>query len=334
MHKICRAFLLKKRPRGELTSDVFNLENVTVPKLETGQVVLKPRYFSVDPYMRNRMNNIPSYTPPFELDAPLEGDAIAEVVETSSDKLNKGDLVTGVMPWQEYCALPERRIQKIDIKIARETDYLSVLGLTGLTAYFGLLDIGRPKAGEAVVVSGAAGAVGIIAGQIARIKGCYVVGIAGGEQKVQYLKEKAGFDETIDYKAVAKIRRPLKSAVSEGVDIYFDNVGGEISDAVMLMLNDYARIVLCGQIALYNTGRLETGPRLLAQMIVHRVKMQGFIVYDYKEQYSRARQDLAAWLKQGKIIQPETIVEGFEQLPNALMSLFRGENLGKLIVSL
>ncbi len=332
MAQVTKRFLLVKRPRGVLTEEVFAGDETELIEPVEGEVLMRSLYFSVDPYMRNRMNNVPSYVAPFELNAPLVGDAIAEVMVSNSPNFNSGDMVTGTLPWQEYCVLPAKKLQKIDTDLVPATYFLSVLGLTGLTAYFGLLDIGKPKQGESVVISGAAGAVGLIAGQIARLKDCPVVGIAGGEQKVRYLTDEAGFDAAIDYKEVPNVRKPLRSALPDGVDIYFDNVGGEISDNVMYMLRDYARIILCGQISLYNSGRLETGPRLLGQLLIHRAVMQGFIVYDYQDQFSRARTELIGWITEGKIKQPENIIDGFENLPKALMGLFQGENTGKQLV--
>jgi NADPH:quinone reductase len=332
MSQKTRSFLLVKRPRGMLSQEAFALNHSEISDPERGEVLVRAKYFSVDPYMRNRMNDVPSYVAPFELNKPLEGDAIGEILQSKSDEFIIGDLVSGVFPWQEYFVLPAKRIHKIDTDIAQDTYFLSVLGLTGLTAYFGMMDIGKPKHGESVVVSGAAGAVGLVAGQIARLKGCYVVGIAGGEHKTKYLSETAGFDAVIDYKNVANVRKPLRKILPDGVDIYFDNVGGEISDSIMYILRDYARIILSGQISQYNSGRLKTGPRLLAQMIVHRAKMQGFIVHDYRAEFAKAQKELAGWLKQGKIQQPENIIEGFEKLPDALLGLFSGENIGKQLV--
>lgn len=332
MSQKTRSFLLVKRPRGMLSHEVFALNHSEISDPEQGEVLVRSKYFSVDPYMRNRMNDVPSYVAPFELNKPLKGDAIGEIIQSESDQFNAGDLVTGNFPWQEFCVLQAKRIRKIDTDIAQETYFLSVLGLTGLTAYFGMMDIGKPKHGESVVVSGAAGAVGLVAGQIAKLKGCYVVGIAGGAHKTEYLNNVAGFDAVIDYKSVLNVRKPLRKLLPDGVDIYFDNVGGEISDSIMYILRDYARIILSGQISLYNSGRLETGPRLLAQMIIHRVKMQGFIVYDYRDQFDKAQKELAGWLRHGKIQQPENIIDGFEKLPDALLGLFTGENIGKQLI--
>ena len=254
-------------------------------------------------------------------------------METKSDQLNVGDLVVGNLPWQEYATIKSKRVEKILADEAiPSTAYLSVLGLTGLTAYFGLLDIGEPRSGETVVISAAAGAVGSVAGQIARIKGCKVIGIAGGEKKCSYLKNDLLFDETIDYKKAPNIRKELRKICPQKVDIYFDNVGGDISDGVFYMLNNKARIVLCGQISLYNKNRLSMGPRLYPQFLIHRVKMQGFIVYDYAIKFSEAQNQLKHWIVDGTIKYNENIIEGFENLPAAFLGLFTGENIGKQLV--
>jgi NADPH-dependent curcumin reductase CurA len=328
-----RIIILANRPSGELQPDQFEIREESIPKCQDGRVLLKTTWVSVDPYMRNRMNNVESYIKPYETGQPLNGDLIAEVVESKSDQLKNGDLVSGHLPWQEYHSVSPEKLTVIDTSDGIPASaYLGVLGLTGLTAYFGLLDIGEPKKGETVVISGAAGAVGSIAGQIAGLKGCHVTGICGSEEKTAYLTEELHFDQAINYKSAPTIRKLLRKACPEKVDIYFDNVGGEISDAVFYWLNDYARIVLCGQIALYNLKRLSLGPRLYPQFIIHRVKMQGFIVYDYAAQFERARHALRTWIKDGKLKTQEHIIEGFENIPDALMGLFNGDNTGKQLV--
>ena len=328
-----RKIILTSRPSGELKPEQFAIHEEAVPICKEGEVLLRTTLVSVDPYMRNRMNNVESYVPPYEIGLPLEGDMIAEVVESKSDHLKTGDLVSSHLPWQEYNSVPPDKITPIDmIDGISESAYLGVLGLTGLTAYFGLLDIGEPKTGETVVISAAAGAVGSIAGQIAKIKGCQVAGICGSEEKATYLTEELTFDQAIDYKTAPTIRKLLRKACPQKVDIYFDNVGGDISDAVHYWLNDYARIVLCGQIALYNLKRLSLGPRLYPQFIIHRVKMQGFIVYDYGNEFENARQSMRTWMKEGKLKIRENIIEGFENIPAALMGLFSGDNIGKQLV--
>ena len=328
-----KKIILKNRPSGDLTLDIFKIIDNEIPAINSREVLLKARYFSVDPYMRNRMNNVKSYVDPYQINASLSGDAIAEVIESKSENFNIGDLVTGELPWQKFAAIKEHKVRKINpAKNLPETAYLGVLGLTGLTAYFGLLHIGEPKEGETIVISGAAGAVGSIAGQIAKIKGSKVTGIAGSEQKIEYLKNELNFDEAINYKETKNIRKALMRAVPNGIDIYFDNVGGEISDAVMYLINNYARIIMCGQISLYNQNRISLGPRLNAQLVIKRAKMQGFIVYDYRDQYDSAMKQLAEWIKTGKLISQENIIEGFENIPDALLGLFRGDNIGKQIV--
>jgi NADPH-dependent curcumin reductase CurA len=304
-----------------------------LPDLKSGQLLIKTHYLSVDPYMRNRMNNVESYVAPFELESAITGDGIGEVIEANSAEFKAGDLVVGILPWQEFALIDDNKVEMIPFdEDISPTAYLSVLGLTGLTAYFGILDIGEPKRGETVVISAAAGAVGSIAGQIAKIKGCKTIGIAGGEEKCNYLIKNLQYDEAIDYKSTPNIRKPLRKLCPERVDVYFDNVGGDVSDAVFYMLNNNARIVLCGQIALYNLNRLSMGPRMYPQFLIRRVKMQGFIVYDYIDQFSEARNQLKKWVSDKKIKYDENILEGFEKLPEAFLGLFKGENIGKQLV--
>jgi NADPH-dependent curcumin reductase CurA len=331
--KSTKIFILKSRPSGDVSADNFELIEEDLPGVKEGEIKVKTRYLSVDPYMRNRMNNVESYVSPFELESAINGNGIAEVVETKSDQFSIRDLVVGNLPWQEYSIIDSKRVEKIltDEAIS-STAYLSVLGLTGLTAFFGLLDIGEPKSGETVVISAAAGAVGSIVGQIARIKGCKVIGITGGEKKCDYLKNDLLFDEAIDYKKTPNIRKELRKICPQKVDIYFDNVGGDISDGVLYMLNNKARIVLCGQISLYNLNRLSMGPRLFPQFLIRRVKMQGFIVYDYANQFLEARDQIKQWLLDGAIKYNENIIEGFENLPTAFLGLFTGGNIGKQLV--
>lgn len=333
MEKLIKKFILKSRPSAEVNIGNFDLIKEQLPELEQGEILIKTKYLSVDPYMRNRMNNVESYVSPFELNSVITGDGIAEVVETKSEIFKTGDWIVGNLPWQEYTNIDSKKVIKIrpDENIS-PTAYLSVLGLTGLTAYFGLLDIGDPKSGESVVISAAAGAVGSVAGQIAKIKGCNVIGIAGGENKCTYLKNNLMFDETIDYKKTPNIRKILRKICPQKVDIYFDNVGGDISDGVFYMLNNHARIVLCGQISLYNLNRLSMGPRLYPQFLIRRVKMQGFIVYDYAKRFPRAQDQIKQWILDGKIKYDENIIEGFENLPNAFLGLFTGDNIGKQLV--
>jgi hypothetical protein len=323
--------VLASRPKGLPAPENFRLEKVELPELQAGEMLLKGLFYSVDPYMRGRMNDAKSYIPPFQVDQPMEGGVVAEVVESKSANFKKGDKVTGMLPWRELIVSPEKGLRKIEGSDIPDSYYLGILGMPGLTAYVGLNHIAKPKAGETVVVSGAAGAVGMVVGQIARIEGCRVVGIAGSDEKVNLLKS-LGFDEVINYKTTPDIRKAVKAACPNGVDIYFDNVGGEISDAVMQSLNFFARVPLCGQISLYNATEVPVGPRLQPILVTRSVLLQGFIVLNYSHLYPEGIQYLSKYVKEGKIKFQETIVNGFDQLPHALLGLFKGENTGKMIV--
>jgi hypothetical protein len=325
-------FVLASRPKGLPANEDFKMVTVDLPELKTGEILLKGMYYSVDPYMRGRMNDAKSYAPPFELNKPLYGGVIAKVVESKSDKFKKDDVVIGQFPWQQEFIVTEKEARKVDTNLAPASYYLGVLGMTGLTAYFGLMHIGKPKAGETVVVSGAAGAVGIVVGQIAKIQGCRVVGIAGSDDKINLLKQEFGFDEAINYKTTTDMNKSIAEACPNGVDIYFDNVGGEISDAVIRNINFHARIPLCGQISLYNTTEAPMGPRIQPMLLTRSVLMQGFIVGNFQEKFPEGIQHLAQWVKEGKLKTTETIEHGFENLPKALLGLFKGDNTGKMIV--
>ena len=324
--------VLASRPKGIPTVDTFRFENIELPEIQNGEVLLQGLYYSVDPYMRGRMNDVKSYAPPFQLDQPLAGGVVAKVMASKSEKFKEGDIVTGMLPWRKQIVAPVEGVQKIDTTIAPASYYLGILGMPGLTAYFGLMDIGKPKAGETVVVSGAAGAVGVVVGQIAKIQGCRVIGIAGTDDKIKLLKDEFGFDEAINYKTTADIKKAIAQLCPNGVDIYFDNVGGEISDAVISNINFHARIPLCGQISLYNSTEPPVGPRLQPMLLTRSVLMQGFIIFNYQSRYAEGIQQLAQWVKEGKLKFTETIVHGFNQLPNALLGLFKGENTGKMVV--
>ena len=276
--------------------------------------------------MRGRMREGASYITPFHLNQPLKGGGVGCVEKSKSPLLKEGDIVAGLFPWADYVTVPEDGLRKIDPQQAPISTALGILGMPGLTAYFGLLDIGRPKQGETVVVSGAAGAVGSVAAQIAKIKGCRVVGIAGGNQKVHYLKEELHLDAVIDYKA-EDMGFALKESCPNGIDVYFDNVGGATTDHVLNHINKYARIVLCGQISTYNADKPELGPRNLLTLVTHSALMQGFIVSDYTARFTESLIQLEEWLKEGKLHYKETIVDGLENLPKAFIGLFKGENL-------
>ncbi|MBB6453733.1 hypothetical protein HNQ94_002182 [Salirhabdus euzebyi] len=328
-----RQILLKERPQGMPTEDTFEYRDIPVDAPGEGQVVVKTMYLSVDPYMRGRMSNLKSYVEPFEVNNVISGGIVGEVVESKSDRFSVGDKITGMLGWQLYNTVDARLVRKVDEAIAPLSAYLGVLGLTGLTAYFGLLDIGKPQEGETVVVSGAAGAVGMVVGQIAKIRGARVVGIAGSDRKIEVLKD-LGFDEAVNYKTEDSLYKALKQACPNGVDVYFDNVGGPVSDKVMNLLNDFARVPICGAISAYNitSPDQDMGQRIQPKLIKSRALMKGFIVSDYSKFFKEASVDLAKWLSEGKLKYEETIVEGFENVPQAFLGLFKGENIGKQIV--
>ncbi len=318
------------RPAGTPTLDNFNFVDAEVPQPEDGQVLVRTRYISVDPYLRGRMREGRSYIAPFEVGQVIESGGIGEVVESRSASFQTGDMVTGQFAWRLYNVASGDHLMKA-IPGVPITTALGVLGMPGLTAYFGLLDIGRPQPGETVVVSGAAGAVGTTVCEIAKIKDCRVVGIAGSDEKNRYLREGLGVDAVINYKT-DDIRKAMKAASPKGIDVYFDNVGGEISDAVMPLLNTGARIVICGQISAYCQDRPEAGPRPQPYLLINRALMRGFIITDYSARFAEGVKQLAQWLRAGKLKYAESIVEGFENTPSAFIGLFSGENLGKQIV--
>ncbi|WP_153657796.1 NADP-dependent oxidoreductase [Chitinophaga sp. SYP-B3965] len=323
---------LAARPNGMPDASIFRFEEVTLPAVSAGEVQLKGLYYSVDPYMRGRMNDKKSYSPPFELDKPIVGGVVAEVTTSKDERFAPGDVVLGsYLPWAEEMVVAADTIRKVDAKLVPPSYYLGVLGMPGLTAYFGLMDIGKPKAGETVVVSGAAGAVGLVAGQLAKLQGCRVVGIAGSADKITMLKEEYGFDEAVNYKT-DDLSAAIEKACPDGVDVYFDNVGGEVSDAVVQHLNFFARVPLCGQIASYNDTAIQMGPRITPYLLTRSVLMQGFIVRNYVARFAEGLQYLTPLVAAGKLKYTETIVEGFDKIPEALLGLFSGKNTGKMIV--
>lgn len=330
---------LASRPTGMPTDANFQIKESDVPAPSDGEVLLRTLYISVDPYLRGRMREGRSYIPPFEVGQVIVSGAVAEVVESKSPLFKTGDIVSGgLLPWQLYSIARPEMLQKVDPKMASITTALGVLGMPGLTAYFGLLDIGHPQPGETVVVSGAAGAVGTVVCQLAKIKGCRVVAVAGNDDKIKYLLDDLGVDAGINYKdasgykSAEKLRAELSAACPTGVNVYFDNVGGEISDAVMPLIAQGARIVICGLISMYNTIDLEVGPRPQPFLLVNSALMKGFIVTQYALRFGEGITQLAQWLSEGKLKYAETIVEGFENTPQAFIGLFKGENLGKQIV--
>ena len=326
-----RQFLLAKRPVGAATRETFTYQEVPVGEPAAGQILVKNEYLSLDPAMRGWMNEGKSYIPPVALGDVMRALGVGKVIASAHPGFAVGDYVNGALGVQDYFTGEPRGFYKIDPKLVPLPVYLSALGMTGMTAYFALLDVGAPKAGDTVVISGAAGAVGSIAGQIAKLKGCRVVGIAGGEEKCARLVEEFGFDGTIDYKS-EDVLAGLKRECPKGVDVFFDNVGGDILDAVLSRLNFKARVIICGAISQYNNKEAVKGPANYLSLLVNRARMEGFVVMDYADRYAAAGQEMAGWLLKGQLKSKEHIVEGLESFPESLAKLFSGENHGKLVL--
>jgi NADPH-dependent curcumin reductase len=329
---------LAKRPTGLPTRDVWSFTSEPVREPGEGGVLIKTLALSLDPAMRGWMNEGKSYIEPVGLGEVMRAGGIGKVVASKNASFKEGDLVSGAIGVQEYATIDEAQMRKaglvkIDTRIGTVTQWLNVLGMPGMTAYFGLLDVGEPKPGDTVVVSGAAGAVGQTVGQLAKIKGCRVVGIAGGPAKCEWVAKELGFDACIDYKA-GNVRQGLKDHCPKGVDVYFDNVGGEILDHVLAKLARGARIVICGAVSQYNNTGAVQGPKNYMSLLVNRARMQGMVVFDYAQRYPQAVAELAGYLKDGRIKSREDVVTGLANFPEALLKLFSGENFGKLVLSL
>ncbi len=325
---------LKSRPKGTPQLEDFEFIEEQRPNPKEGEVLLKTKYVSVDPYLRGRMRDQESYIAPFQLNEPIESGIIAEVIASNNDNFNNGDFVNGMLQWKEFQTTTGKGLNKVDPDKASLSAYLGILGLTGLTAYISLDRIGDLKEGETLLVSGASGAVGSTVGQIGKIKGCHVVGIAGTDEKLKLMKEKFGFDKGINYKTTDDMKKAIAEACPNGVDVYFDNVGGEILDAAMDTINKNGRIINCGAISLYNKTEVPTGPRYEGTLVRKTVLMQGFLVRDHAKEFGPATKQLAQWLTEGKLTYEETIVEGFENIPQAFLDLFEGKNKGKMVVKI
>ncbi|OKI75124.1 NADP-dependent oxidoreductase [Micromonospora sp. CB01531] len=328
-----REIHLASRPQGWPTADNFRLVETEVPTPGPGQLVVRNRFISVDPYMRGRMNDVKSYLPPFALDAPLDGGAVGEVMTSEADGFAPGDTVLHGLGWREYALVDAKAARQVDPNLAPLSAYLGVLGMTGLTAYAGLLDVAAMKPGETVFVSGAAGAVGSMVGQIAKLRGAArVVGSAGSPGKVERLRS-LGFDAAFDYHD-GPVRDALRTAAPDGVDVYFDNVGGEHLEAAIGAMNPHGRAAICGMIAQYNATEPPAAPRNLALLIGKRLTLRGFLVGDHGHLREQFVQETAGWLRAGKIAYDETVVNGIEHAPAAFLGMLRGENLGKMLVRL
>jgi NADPH-dependent curcumin reductase len=322
-------FRLAKRPVGMVQRSDFEYTEAPVAEPGEGEVLVKILYISLDPAMRGWMNEGKSYVPPVGIGEVMRAGAVGRVITSRDPNIAVGDHVVGVLGVQEYAVAKAKGLTKVDPKLVPLPVYLGTLGMPGMTAYFGLLEIGQPKAGETVVVSGAAGAVGQVVGQIAKIKGCRVVGIAGGADKCAYLRS-IGFDAAIDYKH-EDVKAALKQHCPKGVDVYFDNVGGEILDIVLTQLAMHARIVICGAISQYNESKMK-GPSNYMSLLVNRAMMKGMVVFDYASRYGEAAREMAGWMATGQLKTREDVVEGLETFPETLLKLFKGENTGKLVL--
>ncbi|MFT6148041.1 MAG: NADPH-dependent curcumin reductase CurA [Saprospiraceae bacterium] len=322
---------LVARPIGEPKRSDWDISMVDVPTPNDGDVLVKTIYISLDPAMRGWMNDAKSYIRPVRIGEVMRAGTVGIVVESKSDKFKTGDYVMGNLGVQQYGISEAKLLQKVNTTFAPLQTYLGTLGMPGMTAYFGLLEIGKPKAGETVLVSGAAGAVGNVVGQVAKIKGCRVVGIAGGKAKCDYLVNELGFDAAIDYKN-ENVKKAIKATCPDGVDVYFDNVGGDILDAALTRLSMKARIVICGAISQYNNTIPVKGPSNYLSLLVNRATMTGMVVFDYQDRYMEAAIQMGQWIAEGKLKTKEQIEQGIENFPEVLMQLFNGNKMGKLIL--
>ena len=330
MAEVNRQFLLKSRPVGRIRESDFEYREQPVPVPGAGQVLVRNVYLSLDPAMRGWMNAGRSYIPPVAIGDVMRGITVGRVAASNHPGFAEGDIASGLLGWQDYGVAEAKHLEKVSHGLPM-TASLSVLGLTGRTAYFGLLDVGKPEKGETVVVSGAAGAVGSVAGQIARLKGCRVVGIAGSRDKCAWLTGELGFDAAVDYKT-GDLERDLRRHCPGGVDVFYDNVGGGTLDTVLRLINTGARIVICGAISAYNATEPVPGPYNLRMLLVKRARMEGFIIFDYRDRYAEATARLAQWVEEGKIAYAEDVVDGLEKAPKVINRLFDGANTGKLII--
>lgn len=332
--KTYQRIVLARRPSGEPTENDFRIEEQPTPEPRTNEVLIRVIYLSLDPYMRGRMRDQASYAKPVGIGDVMEGGTVGEVVASNNANFKVGDIVEGRLGWLEYGVSTGHNLRQIDPSLAPISTANGVLGMPGLTAWFGFFEIGQPKPGETVVVSAASGAVGQVVGQLARLSGCRVVGIAGGSRKCAFIKDELGFDVAVDYKSSGSLDAALQAACPTGIDVYFDNVGGPVTDAVVPLLNFWARVPLCGSISTYNVEKPELGPRLLWPMVGRRVRMQGFIVSDFAPRFDPARRTLGELVRSGRLTFKEDIVEGLKNAPRAFAGLLRGENFGKLQVRL
>ena len=329
-----KQLLLAKRPVGMPTKETWELVSTPIPACGEGQVLIRNEYISLDPAMRGWMNTTKSYIPPVEIGAVMRAGSIGKVIDANNHpKYKVGDVLSGWGGVQQYSVTDGKGYYAVDASLAPMPTYIGTLGMPGMTAYFGILEVGKIKAGEVVLISGAAGAVGSVAGQIAKIKGCKVIGIAGGPEKCKYLTDELGFDGAIDYKNESVIRK-IKELSPEGIDVYFDNVGGEILDAALARLRMHARVVICGAISQYNATEAIKGPSNYLSLLVNRATMQGMVVLDYAKDYGKAALEMGGWMMAGKLKSREDIYEGIENFYETFERLFTGEKMGKLVLKI
>ena len=328
---MARAWHLRSRPNGMPTDDNFELKDTALPEVGDGMMRVRNNWLSVDPYMRGRMNDVKSYVPAFQVGEPMDGGAIGEVIESKAEGFSPGDLVQHMSGWRDEAVVPARTAQKLPNLGVPPEQFLGVLGVTGITAYFGLLDAASAKEGDIVFVSAAAGAVGSVVVQVAKAKGMTVIGSAGGLEKCEFVRS-LGADHVIDYKA-GPVLKSLAAAAPEGIDVYFDNVGGDHLDAALAIARNNARFAICGMIEGYNTGQA-TSLRFIMRVIAARIRLKGFIVFDYFPRMAEFYAEMGPWVANGTVKSRETVVEGLENTPDAFLGLFMGENTGKMLVKL
>jgi NADPH-dependent curcumin reductase CurA len=332
MPSVNRQITLANRPVGMPKPSDFRLVESPIPHAGAGEALVRALYLSLDPYMRGRMSGAASYTRPVQVGEVMVGGAVGRVIESNDPRMERDDIVEGMLGWQDYATAPAKSLRKIDPQAFPITTALYALGMPGLTAYFGLLDICHPAPGETVVISGAAGAVGSLVGQIARIKRCRVVGIAGSDEKIRFLTSELGFDAGLNYRESPDLYGRLREICPNGIDVYFDNVGGTITDTVIRSINTHARIAICGQSSLYNAEQPAMGPRWLDQLIVRQARMEGFLVSQFSSRSEEGLRQLAAWLREKRLKYREEIVDGLGHAPDAFLAMLQGRHTGKLVV--
>jgi NADPH-dependent curcumin reductase CurA len=328
-----RAWTMASRPVGEPTPENFELVESPIPEVKHGDVLIRTLYMSLDPYMRGRMRGGPSYAATLDPGDVMTGEVVARVEQSESPLYNAGDIVRANIGWQEWAVVSAHSVKPVDPDLGPVSTAIGVLGMPGMTAYFGLLSVLQPRAGDTLVVSAASGAVGAVVGQIGKISGCFVIGVAGSDEKCSYIVDELGFDASINYKT-QDISAQLARLSPTGIDVYFDNVGGPVTDAVLENLAFKSRIAICGQISQYNDADPQMGPRNLAVLTRNRARIEGFLVYDFELQHEVARARIAGWIKDGRLKYKEDIVDGFDNAPSAFIGLLQGQNFGKLLVKI